>query len=102
MAQFHVYRNPRASRKQAPYLLDVQSDIVATQLRVVVPLVELGYFGSTATRLNPLLPVGQDSYVMSPGEIGALPLGVLGLPVGELSVHRGEILAALDFLLTGY
>jgi len=48
MAQFSVYRNPRASARHAPYLLDVQSDVVNAGLRVVVPLVDPGYFGPRA------------------------------------------------------
>ncbi|HSW13223.1 MAG TPA: CcdB family protein [Solimonas sp.] len=102
MAQFSVYRNPRPSARHAPYLLDVQSEVVNTGLRVVVPLVNAEYFGPCARRLNPLIEVSGSSYVLSPAEIGSLPLNVLGPAVASATTMRQEILDALDFLITGY
>jgi toxin CcdB len=102
MAQFSVYRNPRPSAKHAPYLLDVQSDVIETELRVVVPLVDPAYFGPRAKRLNPEFVVRNKRCVLSPVEIGSLPRSLLGAGVADLSAGRAEILAALDFLLTGY
>ncbi|PPE75039.1 plasmid maintenance protein CcdB [Solimonas fluminis] len=102
MAQFSVYRNPRASARHAPYLLDVQSDVVNAGLRVVVPLVDPGYFGPRAKRLNPLIEVSGADYVLSPAEIGSLPLAQLGAAVAHAGAVRQDILDALDFLLTGY
>lgn len=101
MAQFGVHRNPHASARHAPYLLDVQSDMIDTRLRVVVPLVRPGYFGPRATRLNPELQVLGESFVLSPMEIGSLPLTQLGLPVARLDAHRYDITAALDCLFHG-
>jgi toxin CcdB len=102
MSQFSVYRNLRASARHAPYLLDVQSDIVDYDLRVVVPLVTPDYFGPRAQRLNPLIEVSGAHYVLSPTEIGSLPRAVLGTAVAEVSGARQDVLDALDFLITGY
>jgi toxin CcdB len=99
--QFAVYRNPRRSAQHAPYLVEVQSELVPTQMRVVVPLVNPEYFGPAARTLNPTVVVDGVSYVMSPTEIGSLPQQQLGVPVGDLRSSRQEIMAALDFLLTG-
>lgn len=102
MPQFAVYRNPRRGAEHAPYLLEVQSDLVPTQLRVVVPLVNPDYFGPTARVLNPTVMVGGTSYVMSPTEIGSLTRQQLGAPVADLRASRQEIMAAVDFMLTGF
>jgi toxin CcdB len=103
MPQLAVYRNPRPrSAEHAPYLLEVQSDLVQTQLRVVVPLVTPDYFGPPARTLNPVLRVQGASYVLSPAEIGSLPRQQLGMPVADLRDARQEIMAALDFMLHGF
>ena len=102
MSQFAVYRNPRRSAQHAPYLLEVQSDLAPTQMRVVVPLVNPDYFGPPARTLNPTVTVGGASYVMSPTEIGSLPRRQLGTPVDDLRNFRQEIMAAIDFMFTGF
>jgi toxin CcdB len=103
MLQLAVYRNPRpGSRKHAPFLLDVQSDLVTAGLRVVVPLVEPDYFGPPMKRLNPVLRVLGHDYILAPLEIGSLPTENLRDPVASLSGNRSEIMDALDFLLHGF
>ena len=103
MPQLAVYRNPRPrSAEHAPFLLEVQADLVPTQLCVVVPLVHPDYFGPPAKTLNPLVTVQGGRYVVSPVEIGSLPRSQLGAPLADLRAARPEILAALDFVLHGF
>lgn len=102
MPQLSVYRNPRRSAEHAPFLVDVQSDLVQTHLRVVVPLVNPDYFGPAARTLNPIVQVQAARYVLSPAEIGSLPSKDLGAAVADLNESRQEIMAALDFLLQGF
>lgn len=103
MGRFAVYRNPRpASRKHAPFLLDVQSDLVNAGLRVVVPLVETDYFGAPIRHLNPVLRVRGHGYVLSPLEIGSLPVSILKEPVASLAAEQDEIMDAIDFMLRGF
>lgn len=101
MPQFAVYRNPRRSAEHAPYLLEVQSDLVPDKMCVVVPLVKPDYFGPPARTLNPVVSVLGTSFVVSPIEIGSLPRNQLGAPLADLRGARQEVMAALDFLLTG-
>lgn len=102
MARFDVYRNPRRSAPQAPYLLDVQCDWVRTELRVVVPLVRADYHGPPMKRLNPMVEIDGQALVMSPTEIGSLPENQLGKPIASLAAQRDQVVAALDFLFQGY
>jgi toxin CcdB len=103
MAQFTVYRNPAASKKKYPLLLDIQSafaERLAT--RVVVPLARpasLPY--DPITRLMPRLEILGETYVAITQELAGVPRAALGKPVAELAHKRGAIVAALDLLLTG-
>jgi toxin CcdB len=102
VAQFSVYSNPRGSRVNAPYLLDVQTDLLNIATRVVVPLAYPKAFGPPAKRLNPLLKVDGETYVMVTSEIANLPTRELRKPVADLSSERDAIRNALDLLLIGF
>lgn len=101
MAQFDVHRNPNASSDVRPYLLDVQSDLIGRlPTRVVVPLALVGQFGA-ARHLNPIFEVEGRDVVMSTAEIAGIPRGAIGEKVASLDAQRSEIIAAIDFLITG-
>lgn len=102
MAQYKVYRNRRPSRRDVPFLLDVQSDLVTTSSRLVVPLVRMSRHGRPYSRLNPLLTVEGIEVVASIPDLAALDERELGEAVADISDRRAEILSAIDFLLTGY
>ncbi len=101
MAQFDVYTNPNPdTNKSVPYLLDVQADILSSlETRVVVPLV---IQSKTAKHLNPVFDVKNKKVAMSTSEIAGAPLSVLGEKVTSLKDKRTEIIAAIDFLITGF
>ncbi len=103
MAQFDVYLNPNAAtRKEIPYLLDVQADLLDTLVtRVVVPLVLAGEMGLAAKQLNPKFKVKGDAVVMSTSELAGVSIRSLGDRVASLKTKRDEIIAALDMLFTG-
>lgn len=104
MAQFDVYENPNpATSPSIPYLLDVQVEFLDTLgTRLVVPLVSAAFFGKAATRLNPQFTIGQDMVVMSTAELAGISARLLGQKVCSLKGQRDEIVAALDFLFTGF
>ena len=104
MAQFDVYANPNPETKQSiPYLLDVQADLLDNlTTRVVVPLITVSDFGKAAKHLNPQFKIKRTSVVMSTAELAGVNLHVLGEKIGSLKEQRDEIIAALDFLFTGF
>jgi toxin CcdB len=102
MAQFQAYRNPRSSGAQIPFLLDVQSDLVNIGTRLVVPLVLESAFGARLTRINPVLLVDGQRVVASVADLASVPLRQLKDKVADCSKHRSEIVAAVDFLLSGF
>jgi toxin CcdB len=104
MAQFDVYENRNSETKQSiPYLLDVQADLFDNlTTRVVVPLITVAAMGKAATYLNPQFTIKRTSVVMSTAELAGVNLHILGEKVCSLQEHRQEIIAALDFLFTGF
>lgn len=104
MAQFDVYENKNPdTKKTVPYLLDVQADLLENlSTHVVVPLVPVPIMGKAARHLNPVFKIKKTNVVMSTAELAGVPVRIFGEKVTSLSDSRNEIIAALDFLFTGY
>ena len=104
MAQFDVFVNPNEETNQAiPYLLDVQADLLDTlATRVVVPLIAPSAMGKAIKHLNPGFTIRNAIVFMSTAELAGVPVRILGERVDSLKDRRSEIIAALDFLFTGF
>ena len=105
MAQFDVYPNPNpASRARVPYLVALPSDLLGSfDATVVAPLrLKSDHDAIPVLRLNPILRIGGKEYFLRPQELAAIATRSLKKPVTNLSRQREEILAALDFLFTGF
>lgn len=100
MPQFAVFRNPRNSRNYAPYLIDVQSDLLALETRVVIPLAHADYAGQPIGRLNPVYEIESQPVVLATSELVAVLASDLTEQVADLSSSRDEIVAAIDLLFT--
>lgn len=104
MAQFSVHKNKNPkSRAAYPYLVDVQSDLLsALSTRVVVPLAKLTGFRKKPIRdLTPVVEVEGAKYLMLTPQLAGIAANELGQVVDNLSRQRDEIVAAVDFLVTG-
>ena len=104
MAQFDLHRN--ADRDQArlfPFLLDIQHPLHRQlESRVVIPLTLADNLdGQPLRRLNPTIEVGGKEYVLLTQQLSAVPMTALGPRVSGATVHREEVLAALDLLISG-
>jgi toxin CcdB len=101
MAQFDVRKNPRGGAY--PLVVDVQAELhgrLAT--RVVVPLtLRSKYAPQPITRLQPLVKVRGEEYVVVVPLIAAVPASSLGEVVGSLASQRAALIGALDLLITG-
>lgn len=104
MRQFGVYRNRNtATRAVYPLLLNVQSDLIAeTGTRVVVPLVPAGHAIAAMPPLTPAISLGDGSHIMVTPLMAAMELSDLGTLEADLEADRATILAALDFLISGF
>lgn len=104
MAQFTVYKNKNPQTRSAiPFLLDIQNDLLSDlETRVVVPLHRASALRGKALRtLAPILEIEGDSFVMLTPQLAGIPKSELGAPVAQAQQHRAEIIAAIDFLITG-
>jgi len=100
--QCGVYKNAGDSEGYAPYLLDVQADMLnSLETRVMVPLVRAQEFGRRAGRLHPVFTICGEEFVMATHLLAAIRFIGLGRAVESLTSHRTEIIGALDVLLVG-
>lgn len=105
MAQFAVYRNKNARTKAIfPLLVDVQSDLLGDlQTRVVIPLTKVAALSKNPLgQLTPVLKFADEAYVLLTPQLAGIARSELGAMDGSLAEQRDAIVAALDFLLTGY
>lgn len=104
MAHLDVFRNPDATTASViPYVVDVQSELLADlPTRVVIPLAYPEAIETPILRLNPKVGVGDTALVVLTQDMASVPSRLLRNPVANLSPQRAEIVAALDFLFTGF
>ena len=104
MAQFDLYENQnQETNQEIPYLLDVQAELLDNlATRVVVPLITVSAMGKAVKHLNPQFEIRRAAVFMSTAELAGVPVRILGEKVGSLKDRRDEIIAAIDFLFTGF
>ena len=105
MPQFTVYRNKDARSKSTyPLLVDIQSDLLDDlQTRVVIPLTKaVALTKKPLTHLTPGLAFDGEEYVLMTPQLAGIARTELGAAVGSLANERQRIIAAMDFLLTGF
>ena len=104
MAHLDVYPNPNAAAKGFPYLLELQAGLLGEMPTTVVAPLGLPKIIDQipVLRLNPTVTVDGQRLVIMAQELAAIKRRQLQAPVANLSSQREEILAALDFLFTGF
>lgn len=104
MGQFCAYQNPNpATRSQYPYLLDIQSDLLSgLRTTLVVPMTPTTIAAPISlSRLNPTFRVNGESYTAMTQDVAGIDRKHLGAMAFDLSEHRTEIIAAIDFVVSG-
>jgi len=99
MARFDVFPNPDRNG----YLLNIQTDLLNhLNTRVVVPLLPADDAPKPARYLNPTFQIGDDDVVMVTQFIATVPISALPIAVSNVGHRNGEIIAALDMLISGF
>jgi toxin CcdB len=103
MPQFDVVENANPETSgHIPYLLVLQADLFdALATRVVAPLIPLETSGPALDRLNPVISIEGNSFVISIAELAGVPVQALGDRVVSVTGSRLGVISALDFLFTG-
>jgi toxin CcdB len=105
VAQFSVYQNKNAHTKATfPLLVDVQSDLLEPlNTRVVIPMTKArALTRKPVSYLTPEVSFNGDRYVLMTPQLAGIGRTELGPHAGTLVDERQTILAAIDFLLTGF
>lgn len=104
MPQFIVYENTNSTKKkESPYLLDVQSDLL-DELRttVVIPLCPKSILGGAViSKLCPIFTIDSKDFVAMTQQIAGIDRKILGKEICDLSHYRSDVIAALDFIISG-
>lgn len=104
MAQFRVHENPNPrTRDTYPYLLDIQNDLLSDlSTTVVIPLTPRALAGRAAiNKLCPEVQVQGETFIVLTPQIAGVDRKSLGAEVDDLSGYRSDIIAALDFIISG-
>lgn len=104
MAQFSAYKNPNpGTRKQYPYLLDIQSDLLSElKTTVAIPLSPAKIAAPMSlAKLNPSFTLDDETFIAMTQDIAGIDRSQLRRQAYDLSAHRSEIIAAVEFLLSG-
>jgi toxin CcdB len=105
MAHLDVYRNPdHRTAAVIPFVLDIQSNLLGElPASVVIPLAHAASLETLPMlRLNPQISIEGAELIALTQDLAPVPRRMLKHPVANLSAQRDEILAALDFLFTGF
>ena len=104
MSQFCAYKNPNpATSTQYPYLLDIQSGLLG-ELRttIVIPLTPSKMAAQISlSRLNPTFILDGESFTAMTQDIAGVDRRQLGVQAYDLTSQRADIIAAVDFVLSG-
>lgn len=104
MPQFFLFKNPnKATQKNYPYLLDIQSNLLDDlRTTVVIPLMPNRLAGDhTISKLNPVIKIRNENFTVMSQNLAGVDRNALGAYVCDLSQYRSEIIAAIDFVLSG-
>ncbi len=104
MAQFTLFENQNAaSKKTYPYFVDIQNSLLESlNTRLVIPLTPAENLGEKSiSSLCPTTGLHDEEYVLLTHQMTNVPVSALKVPAGSLEHLRDDIVAAIDFLVTG-
>lgn len=104
MDLFTAYKNLNpTSNAQYPYLLDIQDELLSgLRTTTVIPLTPSKVVVSTSlSRLNPVFILEGESFTAMTQDIAGVDRNQLGAQACDLSAYRSDIIAAVDFVLSG-
>lgn len=100
MARLDVY--PASGRNSVGFVVDVQCGLLSAMAsRVVVPLLPEAETRA-ASRLDPILEIDGQRHVLIVQSVATVPRRELRGAVASLKDQHDTILAATEFLLTGF
>lgn len=103
MNQFDVFRTRGDAARLAPFLVLLQSDLLAGLASVVVaPLRPEASHGAQLKGLHAPVDFLGERHVLAPEQMVSLPRTALGPRAGSLAGQRAAIMTSLDYLFLGF
>ena len=105
MAQYSIYQNRNENTKKIyPYLIDVQTALLdSLETKLVIPLsLKKNFENKLIKNLNPIMIINGKEYILLTQQLAAIPNQFIGEVITNISVNKQEILASIDFLITGF
>lgn len=103
MRQFDIHPNPSdRSRRFAPFVVVLQSHLLAAAPTVVVAPMILDDAKSAYTQTSTCVLFAGESYIVAVAELAAIEARHLERAVGDLRDHEDAIRRALDRLFTDF
>lgn len=104
MDQFDLYVNTdNETNKTYPYFVDIQNGLLdALNSRVVIPLTPVGKSDKNyPNNLCPIVKIKNKNFALLTHQLSSVSISFLNKKEGSLASNRDDIVAAIDFLVTG-
>jgi toxin CcdB len=104
MDQFDLYANTdKDTNKTYPYFVDIQNNLLDTlNSRVVIPLTPIGKSDKHyPEHLCPIIKIKNKKFALLTHQLTSVPTSLLKKKEGSLVSNRDDIVAAIDFWVTG-
>lgn len=103
MRQFDLFKNPDPiSARRLPYLVVLQSDLLAIVETVVVAPLMPAHRVKVVPRLMPSIGIAGVEHVVLVHDMAAIARNQLKRQVGTAAAKRDELIAAVDLVFTGF
>jgi toxin CcdB len=102
--QYDVYKNTdQDTNKTYPYFVDIQTSLLESlNSRAVIPLTPVKNIDTDYPKyLCPIIEVEKMHYALLTHQITSVPISILKKKAISAQSSRNEIIAAIDFLVTG-
>ena len=102
MRQYDICRNANAaSRKQVPFVIVLQSDLMQDFKTVVVAPLMTETPATKISKLNPVVLAQGRTYRVSMAEMAGVLRSQLGETIANVEDQHAEFVASIDLLFTG-
>ena len=97
-----IYTNrDKDTNKIYPFFIDIQNDLLdSLNSRVVVPLTTK-QSATNPDNLCPQIELQNKHYIILGDQVTSISVNMLKKQIGSVAAKRDEIIAAIDFLITG-
>lgn len=102
--QFDVYENTdKDTKKVYPFFVDIQTNLLdSLNSRVVIPLTPSNNLSKEYPKnLCPVISIENKTFALLSHQITSVPITLLKKKSISFEPHRQDIVAAIDFLVTG-